>query len=507
MRRRTAVVTVIVAVIVQLTGGLRPPLATAAADEPKDFATLKYRSVGPYAGGRVSRACGVPGDPLTYYAATASGGVWKSADGGLTWKPIFDDQPTSSIGSIAVAPTDPNVVYVGSGEANIRGNVSPGAGLFRSTDAGKSWQHVWKQVGQIGTIAVHPKNADIAYAAVLGHAFGPNPERGVYRTTDGGTNWTRVLFKDDETGCSDVCIDPSNPRVIFAGFWQTRRRPWEMTSGGPGSDLYVSRDGGDTWESLKASGGRKPPVADDKDDGDALPTKRKERKLEAKAGLNRFVWDLTHDGADPIPGSAADSGSAGQGVPVSPGTYTVKLIVGNQTQTQTVEVKPDPRLPATKPTAAIPMADATAVLAAAPAAPAGTDQEKLGLRLRDDISKLADAVGRIRSVKKQIEALEKKLDALEEKLHNARAKISYDIFAARGGAMLYSQFIWLLTSVTDGVGPPTKAQLELADDLEQQLAVYQSAFDALAKGDVAKLNESAKTLGVPELYVPPAKKN
>ncbi len=237
------------------SGGLRTPLAQA--EESKEFAAAKYRLVGPFAGGRVSRACGVPDDPLTYYAATASGGVWKSADGGLTWKPIFDDQPTSSTGSIAVAPSDANVVYVGSGEANIRGNVSPGAGIFKSTDAGKTWKHVWKQVGQIGTIAVHPKNADICFAAVLGHAFGPNPERGVYRTKDGGKTWDKVLFKNNETGASDVCIDPNNPRVVFAGFWQARRRPWEMTSGGPGSDLYVSRDGGDTWESLKANPDRK----------------------------------------------------------------------------------------------------------------------------------------------------------------------------------------------------------------------------------------------------------
>ena len=232
----------------------------SAADEPKgpkEFAPVQYRNVGPFAGGRVSRACGVPGDPLTYYAATASGGVWKSADGGLTWKPIFDDQPTSSIGSIAVAASDPNVVYVGTGEANIRGNVAPGAGIFKSTDAGKTWKHVWKQVGQIGTMAVHPKDPDVAYAAVLGHAFGPNPERGVYRTRDGGKTWEKVLYKNEETGACDVAIDPTNPRVVYAGFWQARRRPWEMTSGGPGSDLQVSRDGGDTWTSLKANPERK----------------------------------------------------------------------------------------------------------------------------------------------------------------------------------------------------------------------------------------------------------
>jgi len=233
-----------------LTPAARPADEPDGAKAPKPLAGLTYRLVGPYAGGRVSRACGVPGDPLTYYAASASGGVWKSADGGLNWKPVFDDQPTASIGSIAVAPSDPNVVYVGTGEANIRGNVSPGAGIFKSTDGGKTWKHVWRQLGQIGTVAVHPKNADVAFAAVLGHAFGPNPERGVYRTTDGGKTWQKVLYKDELTGCSDVAVDPSNPRVVFAGLWQARRRPWELTSGGPGSGLYVSRDGGDTWAKL-----------------------------------------------------------------------------------------------------------------------------------------------------------------------------------------------------------------------------------------------------------------
>jgi len=227
-------------------------LPTRAADLPKDspFGEIKYRSLGPSTGGRVSRAVGVPGDPLTYYLGSASGGVWKSADGGHSFKSIFDDQPIASIGSIAVAPSDANVIYVGSGEANIRGNVAPGNGIYKSTDAGKTWQHVWKQVGQIGTMIVHPANPDIAYAAVLGHAFGPNPERGIYRTRDGGTSWQRVLFKDVDTGASDVCFDPANPRTLFAGMWQARRRPWEMTSGGPGSGLHVSHDAGDTWEKL-----------------------------------------------------------------------------------------------------------------------------------------------------------------------------------------------------------------------------------------------------------------
>ncbi len=228
--------------------------APAKLEDPPELKALKYRLIGPAWGGRVARVAGVPGDPAVYYAATASGGVWKSADGGLTWKPVFDEQGISSMGSIAVAPSDPNVVYAGSGEANIRGNVAAGNGIYKSTDAGKTWTHVWKQEGQIGTMVVHPKDPDVAFAAVLGHAFGPNPERGVYRTKDGGKTWQQVLKKDEDTGASDVALDPSNPGIVFAGLWQARRRPWEMTSGGPGSGLWVSRDGGDSWKPLKGGG-------------------------------------------------------------------------------------------------------------------------------------------------------------------------------------------------------------------------------------------------------------
>jgi photosystem II stability/assembly factor-like uncharacterized protein len=1050
-----------------------------AAEKPQPFAAMKYRLVGPFAGGRVSRACGVPGDPLTYYAATASGGVWKSTDGGLTWKPIFGDQPTSSIGSIAVAPSDPNVVYVGTGEANIRGNVSPGAGIFKSTDGGKTWQHVWKQIGQIGTIAVHPHNPDICFAAVLGHAFGPNRERGIYRTTDGGRSWQCVCFQNDETGASDVCIDPNNPRIVFAGFWQARRRPWELTSGGPGSDLFISRDGGDTWHSLKKNeksaqglppgiwgkvniaiapsdsqriyalieakkgglfrsddggetwrlvndsrplrqrawyfntltvhptnpdvvfapqvpllksidGGKTfNPIAkevhadhhdlwidpknpqrmidandggvaittdggktwatpalpisqcyhvsvdtrnpyrvltcmqdlgsasgpsrslisggigqgdwysigggeagyafadptdpnivyageyggiltrydhrtgqarnitinqynpsgvdpakmkfrfqwtapllisrhdpktvyhaanvlfrtrnggqtwekisgdltrDDKqkqqwsggpitgdntgaevyctifaltesplqkgllwvgtDDGlvhvsrdegktwtnvtanipgmpdwgtvtcieasphapgtaflvvdnhrmddykpyvwkttdfgktwtritegldttthvkvvredpkkkgflylgtergvmfspDAgatwqtlqlnLPTvpvhdlvvkdndlvvgthgrsiwilddltplreqaavgkkavhlfpvqpatkwhigwggptreflprvagenpdygaviwyhlhsdlkgdvkveildnnsrviaeakgtlhpdakrpepehekdeAKKQRRLEPRAGLNKFVWDLTHDGADTIPGAPVDMGDAGQRIPVAPGEYTVRVTIANQKLSQKVKVLHDPRLEQTIP--------------ATPAAlhqllTGFKEQESLALQVRDHISRLTDTVSRIRSLKKQIdlrqellkdrddtkpllkhsEALAKKLDQLEGQLHNPQAKISYDIFAQKGGAMLYSQFAWLLANLTDGDGAPTQPQKELANELEKQLAKLVQQFESIIATDVEKLNTEAQKLAVPPLYVPPAKK-
>ena len=256
MARRTLRVAVVLSSAV-----LAASLAAWSADEPEkpskgpeEFKSLKFRLVGPAAGGRVSRVTGVPGDPLVYFAASASGGVWKSENGGLQWKPIFDDQPDSSIGSIAVAPSNPSVVYVGAGEANIRGNVAAGHGIYKSTDGGKTWTHVWTQEGQIGTLVVHPANPDIAFAAALGHAFGPNPERGVYRTKDGGRTWQQVLKKDADTGASDVCFDPSNPNVLFAGLWQARRRPWEMTSGGPGSGLYMSRDGGDTWKQLTEHG-------------------------------------------------------------------------------------------------------------------------------------------------------------------------------------------------------------------------------------------------------------
>ena len=246
---------VVLALAIVLIPTLLPGEQTQGADTEKgSFHGLEYRLIGPAAGGRVSRVAGVVGDDLIYYAATAAGGVWKSVNGGSKWESIFDDQPISSIGSIAVAPSDPNVVWVGSGEANIRGNVAEGNGIYRSTDAGETWKHVWSAEGQIGTMAVHPGDPDVAFAAVLGSPFGPGPERGVFRTTDGGETWQKVLYEDPDTGASDVCFHPSNPRILFAGLWQTRRFPWGLTSGGSGSGLYVSRDGGDTWKKLEGRG-------------------------------------------------------------------------------------------------------------------------------------------------------------------------------------------------------------------------------------------------------------
>jgi len=222
--------------------------------DPAGLAALKYRSIGPAWGGRVSRVAGVPGNANVFYLGSASGGVFRSNDGGITWSAIFDDQPVAAIGSLAVAPSDPNVLYVGTGEANLRGNAVPGDGIYKSVDAGKTWTRVLTLVGHIGTMAVDPRSADVAFAAVLGHGFGPNPERGVYRTRDGGKTWRQVLRKDADTGASDVALDPSNPNIVFAGLWQVRRRPWTLTSGGPGSGLYMSRDGGDTWKQLTGKG-------------------------------------------------------------------------------------------------------------------------------------------------------------------------------------------------------------------------------------------------------------
>ncbi len=223
---------------------------SASSEEPG----LNYRLLGPANGGRASRVVGVPGDPLTYYLSTAAGGVWKSSNGGMSWKSVFDDQPVSSIGSVAVASSNPNIVYVGSGEANIRGNVGEGNGIYRSLDAGETWDHVWTAEGQIGTIVVSPDDDNVIFAAALGSPFGAGPERGVYRSTDGGDSWEQVLYVDEDTGASDVAFDESNPNILFAGMWQTRRYPWDMVSGGPGSGLYMSRDGGDTWKKLEGSG-------------------------------------------------------------------------------------------------------------------------------------------------------------------------------------------------------------------------------------------------------------
>jgi len=221
--------------------------------DPEIFESLRYRHIGPV-GNRVTSVVGIPGDPHVYYAGAASGGIWKTEDGGIRWRPIFDEQDVQSIGSLAVAPSDPNIVWAGTGEAFIRSNISVGNGIYKSTDGGKNWKLMgMEKTGRIGRIVIDPDNPDVVLAAAMGHCYGPQEERGVFRTTDGGETWERVLFVDENTGCGDLVMDPNNPRILFAGMWQLIIRTWGRESGGPGSGLYKSTDGGTTWKKLEGS--------------------------------------------------------------------------------------------------------------------------------------------------------------------------------------------------------------------------------------------------------------
>ncbi|HQT90492.1 MAG TPA: sialidase [Candidatus Kryptobacter bacterium] len=226
---------------------------------PEIFSGLHYRFVGP-GGNRVTAVVGVPGDLNIYYAGAASGGVWKSFDGGIHWTPIFDKEPAQSIGDITIAPSDHNIVWVGTGEPFIRSNVSIGDGVYKSTDAGKTWTHMGlTKSGRISRVVIDPKNPDIVLVAAEGNCYGPQQERGVFRTTDGGKTWKRVLFVNENTGASDLSMDPDNPRILLAGMWQYVIHTWGQESGGPGSGVWMSRDEGETWEHL-TNGLPKPPV-------------------------------------------------------------------------------------------------------------------------------------------------------------------------------------------------------------------------------------------------------
>ena len=237
-----------------LSFALGLPAAALAQPAPDELGGLKFRHIGPV-GNRALSVAGIPGNPDIYYAGAATGGIWKTEDGGIKWRPVFDDQDVHAIGALAVSESDPNIVWAGTGETFIRANVSIGIGVFKSTDAGETWQHMGLDAtARIGRIIIHPTNPDVVYAASLGHAYTPQPERGIYRTMDGGETWEHVLFVDENTGASDLVMDPNNPRILYAGMWQLELKTWTRVSGGPGSGLHMSRDGGGTWTELEGNG-------------------------------------------------------------------------------------------------------------------------------------------------------------------------------------------------------------------------------------------------------------
>lgn len=222
--------------------------------DAKLWASLPYRHVGPI-GNRVSAVVGVPGESNTYLVGAASGGVWKTTDAGVHWRPVFDEQPVQSIGSLAIAASDPNVVWAGTGESFIRSNVVVGNGAYKSVDAGETWRHMGlPESGRIGRIVIHPTDPDTVWVAALGHLYGPQQERGVYKTTDGGQSWRRVLFVDENSGAIDIAIDPGNPRRLYAAMWQMQIWTWGRQSGGPGGGIHLSIDGGESWEQLTEGG-------------------------------------------------------------------------------------------------------------------------------------------------------------------------------------------------------------------------------------------------------------
>src|ERR1700751_2125066 len=257
--RRAFPVGVLLAALLPAVGSTAAPApaggSAGGAVNPSLFQALQWRGIGPYRGGRALAVAGVPGDPSTFYFGAVAGGVWKTTDGGNTWVPLTDGPPISSVGAIAIAPSKHDILYVGTGEAAPRGNMTYGDGVYRSVDGGKTWSHLGlKDTRQIGAVIVDPNNADIVLVAAFGHAFGPNAERGVFRTADGGRTWTKVLYKDAQTGAIDVCFDPRDSRIVYAALWQALHQPWNFPSGGPGSRLYRSTDGGLSWTRLSGNG-------------------------------------------------------------------------------------------------------------------------------------------------------------------------------------------------------------------------------------------------------------
>ena len=230
---------------------LAPSPIAAQTVDTLAFKDLSYRMAGPFRGGRSSAATGFPNDPDRWLMGTTGGGVWESTDNGVSWQNITDGYFGGSIGAVKVADSDPNVIYAGQGSVDIRGNTSTGRGAWKSMDAGRTWTFIGlPEAGQIGRIEVHPRDHDLVYMAALGHPFGKNPERGIFRSRDGGDTWEHVLALNDSTGASDLTMDMTNPRILYAGMWRGERKPWALISGAEEGGVYKSTDGGDSWTKL-----------------------------------------------------------------------------------------------------------------------------------------------------------------------------------------------------------------------------------------------------------------
>ena len=272
---------------------------TSLADPNNYFKTVKWRSIGPFRGGRSVTATGVPGNINTYYMGTTGGGLWKTDDMGITWGNISDGFfKTGSVGAVTVAESDANIVYVGMGEHAVRGVMtSAGDGVYKSTDAGKTWKQIGLKATQhIARIVVHPKNADVVFVAAQGALYSNTKDRGIYKSTDGGNSWKNVLYVDDKTGCTDLSMDMNNPSILYASMWEHGRKPWQVISGGPGSGLYKSTDGGEHWDKME----------------DGLPKEMGKMSIAVCRSNSEKVYALIESDWDKEAGGLYRSGNAGK---------------------------------------------------------------------------------------------------------------------------------------------------------------------------------------------------